>query len=645
MGSRHPGWISLRPATWYRVRGVHSYGGRAIQHPLPESISIGRAHRVVLHGRWWPVGSRRAFILLTVALTVVLGGTALAFALTTRHLEHPGWNALLRPYLVVAPILIGLAWKLRRPDGAFALLLIGFGIAAWPLAWQASNVPAVYSLGVIVGDVTVVVAAFLAALAFPVGRVSQGVPRIAMSLVGLAAVAHLVWTLAEPVVVGGGTLSRCGAECPANPFVVGLPGGVSDFAYAVETISLLLATTLAITVFARQLQSAPGPRRRALITVATTSLVFFPVFLVYQASRRFLDLDAATVDVLAWSQTITRMIFPLGFLVALVQADFFASRALERLLDRLTHRPSPRQWQDAVARSLDDPRLRIGYWDPATSRFRLADGVELEASSDPDRTIVTVEHHGVPVAALDVDAILRTDPELLHAAANATMLAVERGTLEGELQASQREVHEATEEARRRIAQDLHDSAQQRLVALRLHIDMERRRVAEPENREVFDRLSLNIDEALRDIRAVARGSHLERLERDGLEGALRAAIADGTLRVRLDIEELPRVRSGVESALYFVILEALQNVAKHAGPGAHADVRLRDAGDALELVVADDGRGFDPDAAKGLGIANMTDRIRTLGGTLEIQSAPGAGTTIICRVPRSDVQDSTASR
>jgi hypothetical protein len=316
---------------------------------MPESIAAGRALRVAQHGRSWPAGSRRAFVLLAVALAVVLGGTALALALTTRHLEHPGWNAVLRPYLVVAPILIGMAWKLRRPESPFGLLLIAFGIASWPLSWQASNVPLVYSLGVILGDVGVVVATFFVALAFPVGRLAPGLPRIAMALIGMAAVAHLVWTLGDSVIVGGGTLSRCGTSCPSNPLALSLPGWLSDFAYAVETISLLTATSLAILVFARRLQTAPGPRRRALLSVAVTSLAFFPVFLAYQAARRLLDLDAATLEVLAWSQTAMRMVFPIGFLVALIQAELFAARALERLLDRLTHRPSPRQWQEAVA--------------------------------------------------------------------------------------------------------------------------------------------------------------------------------------------------------------------------------------------------------------------------------------------------------
>jgi signal transduction histidine kinase len=628
-----------------KVVDLNSCGGRAIQHPLPESIATGRALRVAQPGRWWPVGSRRSFIFFSLALAVVLGGTALALALTTRHLEHPGWNAVLRPYLIVAPILIGLAWKLRRPESRFGPLLIGFGIASWPLSWQAANAPLVYSLGVIVGDIGVVVAAFYVALAFPVGRIAVGASRIVMALIGLAAAAHLVWTLQDSTLVGGGTLSRCGDACPSNPLYLGGPAWGGDLAYAVETFALLIATSVAIVIFARRLSTAPRPRRRAMLGVAVTSLVFFPVFLAYQAARRLLDLDAATLDLLAWSQTIMRMLFPLGFLVALVQADLFAARALERLLDRLTHRPSPRQWQDTVGLVLDDPTLRIGYWDPDRSRYRLAEGDVLEPSDDPDHTVVTIDHHGVPVAAMQVDAILRTDPELLQAAANATLLALERGTLEGELRASQLAALEASDQARRRIAQDLHDSAQQRLVALRMHLDMARRRLAQPEGREMLERFSVNVEDALGDIRAVARGTHVEQLHREGLESALRAAVGDATMDVRFEIDEVPRVPPNVEDAVYFVILEALQNVAKHAGPGATADVRVRRTGDEVEFVVADDGRGYDVGAMGGLGIENMTDRVRAAGGTLDIRATPGAGTTVTGRIPLARDQDSTASR
>lgn len=572
--------------------------------------------------------------MLAIALAVILGGTALAFGLVTRHLEYPAANAIVRPFLVVAPILVGLAWKLRRPDSRFGLLLIAFGSASWPLALQAANQPAVYSLGVIVGDVGVVLATFYVALAFPVGRLTATVERLIMALVAVAMVARVVWALQTPVLQGGGTLSRCGEACPSNPFELPGPAWIATLASSVEILAIIVATCVLIGWFAYRLRIAPRPRRRALITVGVTSLVFFPMFLVYQVSRRVLEIDAVTLEGVAWIQTALRMLFPIGFAVALVHADLFAGQSLQRLLERLTFRPSPQRWRDAVADALDDPNARVGYWDPTASRYREASGDVLEASEDPAYAFVTVDHNGVPVAAIEVDAILRTDPELLRAAANATLLAVERGTLEGELRASQLATTEAGDQARRRMAQDLHDSAQQRLVALRMHLQMAGERLDRPRDREVLEQLTVNVTDALADIRDVVRGSHLDRLRDHGLERALRAFIQERDLEVEVRLRGPMHLSRDVEDAVYFVVLEALQNVVKHAGPDSATVVTLSVATGELVVEIRDDGAGFDADAPKGIGIRNMIERIEAVGGRLDLRSTPGAGATVTASIP-----------
>jgi len=624
-----------------------------LHQPLPEYLTTGGIHPAVRRNRWWPAASRRSFIFVAVFLAVLMGGSALALALASRHLEYPIANAVLRPYIVVAPILIGLAWKLRRPDSRFGLLLIGLGIATWPLSWQSANQPFWYSIGVIVGDAAVVIATFYVALAFPVAHLGSRLERLAMVLITLAMASRVVWSVASPDIEGGGALAQCGDACPANALYVPTPSWIPDLAYSFETLGLIVATSLAIGVFARRLAVAPRPRRRALITVGLTSLVYFPMFLMFQMSRRLLELDAVVLETTAWLQLGIRLIYPLGFAIALIQADLFAGQALRQLLARLTYRPSAERWRDTVAEALDDPTVRIGYWDPTTSRYREPSGEALGSSGDPEYTFVTVDHNGAPVAAMEVDAILRTDPELLAAAANATLLAVERGTLEGDLRASQKATLEASDTARRRIAQDLHDSAQQRLVALRMHLGMARRRLQQPQDQEILERIGSDVDLALGDIRAVTRGTHVAQLHRDGLESALRAVVDEGSVAVRFAIEEVPSAAPDVEDAVYFVILEALQNVAKHAGDGVTAEVVVRQVDAELAFSVTDDGRGFAPSIVHGVGLDNMVDRIAVVGGRLEIASEPGTGTTITARIPLAGApgvsaaaaQDSTASR
>ncbi len=617
-----------------------------MDQPVSEMLSARGVHPRAEPGVWRPVGSRRAFIVFAITLAAFLGLTALALVLGSRHLEHPIANALLRPALIVPPILIGLAWKLRRPESPFGVMLVILGVLCWTQTWQAANQPLVYSLGVLIGDIGVVLASFYLALAFPVGRLMTNGERLVMTLITVAMGARIVWAFQTPVLEGGGTLSRCGTVCPSNPFDLAGPAWLGDLAFDVETFAIIFATVAFIVLFAHRLATAPHPRRRALVTVGATSLIFFPMFLVYQTSRRLLELDGLALESIQWVQTGLRIIFPIGFAVALVQADLFAGRVLHRLLERLTFASSAQQWRDTVADALDDRTVRIGYWDPQSVRYLEPNGDALEPSDDPGLTLVTVDHHGIPVAAMEVDAILRTDPELLRAAANATLLAVERGLLEDELRASQQATLDAGDLARRRIAQDLHDSAQQRLVALRMHLDDARRRLPQSDGRELLERLTVNVDEALGDIRAVARGTHVEQLRRDGLERALRAAVAEGTLAVRFRIDDVADLPAAIEDCIYFVILEALQNVAKHAGPNAAVDVTIERAGEHLTFTVADDGTGFDPRAMNGLGVDNMAFRLETVGGRLLVDSEPGRGSSVTGRIrlPPSD-QASTASR
>jgi hypothetical protein len=139
-------------------------------------------------------------------------------------------------------------------------------------------------------------------------------------------------------------------------------------------------------------------------------------------------------------------------------------------------RPTPHEWRDAVAVALDDPPVRIAFWDPAAARYREPDGADLvPPDRGSGRSTVEALRNGQPVAAMVIDDALAEDPELVRAATSATVLAVENGTLEGELRASQTRVREVGAAERERIERNPHDSAQQRLVALRINLERTRR--------------------------------------------------------------------------------------------------------------------------------------------------------------------------
>jgi signal transduction histidine kinase len=378
------------------------------------------------------------------------------------------------------------------------------------------------------------------------------------------------------------------------------------------------------------------PQRQALVAVATTSLLFLPIFFAFQLTANVIGADGQTVDLLAWVNVGARMLFPLGFLVALVQAEFFAGAAHARLLRELGTKPSREHWRDAVADALHDPGLKLGYRDSASGEFRDARAVPLPPAARDGRWSAPVERDGDQVARLDVDEALREDPELVRAAAHATALALEQGQLQGELRASRARLVEAADIERRRLQRDLHDSAQQRLVALRVQLGLAAEMVDEqPGGRAMMQRLADQLEAALDELRGFTHGLYPAVLERHGVAEALRSACRRAALPVHIVDEGLQRQAAAVESAIYFCCLEAVQNAAKHAGRAATVSITLASRGGDVTFVVQDDGSGFDiARVERGIGLSNMADRIAAVGGRLRLDSAPTDGTRVLGSIP-----------
>ena len=347
-----------------------------------------------------------------------------------------------------------------------------------------------------------------------------------------------------------------------------------------------------------------------------------------------LSLGVHGYRLIGWEQSELRM--PLGFLVALVDAERFAVRALRTLLQRLATRPTPEEWRDTVAAALDDDSLRLAFYDPATGRFRETGGGELtRTAAGAGRTWVPVEAGGREMAALVIDETLTEDPELVNAATAATVLAVENGALEGELRASRARILEAGHEERRRIERDLHDSAQQRLVALRIHLSLLGEQLDREQERALLERLGHEVDEAIDELRDVAHGVYPPVLAERGLGDALQTVARRSAVPVSIRAAGLARHSESLETTVYFCCVECLQNAAKHAGPGASVTVDLHDRDGGLSFAVADDGAGFDLDTVeRGAGLTNLADRVAAVGGSLRIDTRPGDGTRITGRLP-----------
>jgi signal transduction histidine kinase len=215
-------------------------------------------------------------------------------------------------------------------------------------------------------------------------------------------------------------------------------------------------------------------------------------------------------------------------------------------------------------------------------------------------------------------------------------LVLRNAALIDDLKASRVRLVAAQSEERRRIERNIHDGAQQQLVALSVKLKLADRFVGSDEERAhaMLAELHADATQALEDLRDLARGIYPPLLADKGLGAALESQARKSVVPVAVEADGIGRYPQETEAAVYFSCLEALQNVAKYANASA-ATVRLAQTNGSLTFEVADDGEGFDPDAAeRGSGLQGIADRLAALGGTLDVRSAPGEGATLVGSIP-----------
>ena len=265
------------------------------------------------------------------------------------------------------------------------------------------------------------------------------------------------------------------------------------------------------------------------------------------------------------------------------------------------------------------------------------------ASNGGARCVTEISGDDGRVVAVVHDAALRDDPTFLDVARSSVLKALEIERLGTELRSSLRELRESrarimssADRERQRIERDLHDGAQQSLVALRIRLELAGELLRESPARaeQLLSELGTEVDEALEQVRSLARGVYPSLLADRGLREALRAAALRSPVRTTVDTDGIGRYRPEVEAAVYFCCLEAMQNAMKHAGGVETISVSLAVNGD-LRFEVRDDGAGFaEEEVVSGAGLTNMRDRLAAVGGLLTIRTAPGEGTSVLGVVP-----------
>jgi len=284
---------------------------------------------------------------------------------------------------------------------------------------------------------------------------------------------------------------------------------------------------------------------------------------------------------------------------------------------------------------------------PSAGRELAADELPPFDDAGPGTRAVAVRHGGELLGAITLtkppnEPLTSAEDSLLQQVAsqaalvvrNARLTAELRATID-ELRASRRRLVEAQDAERRKIERNLHDGAQQQLIALSIHLGLLAEAADDPSLvRQAIPELKTQLSAALDDLRALARGIYPPLLADQGLVVALRSQVSRSPVPVVLEADQVERYSPDAESTVYFCALEALQNVAKHAR-ASRAVIRLAGNGDGLEFSVSDDGAGLPAGEPRlGSGLQGMADRLAAHGGTLDVSSRPGQGTTISGRLP-----------
>jgi signal transduction histidine kinase len=480
-------------------------------------------------------------------------------------------------------------------------------------------------------------------LTFPTGRLDG----LAAKLILLAAVVavvipYTVVILLVPQLGPDGSISGCRALCPDNALAVtaNLPLAVDLTRYARAAAIAVDIATAGLLIW-RMVTGTP-PQRRALMIGAPIALLFISLHITWHLLK-LVDPDGAALDsVIQWAMAGARSLIWYGFLCALIAGQLFAGRALHRLVRQSLRRPSLPELEAMLREPLSDPDLRLVFLD---GKSETAADPPLEPGIGREVTIVERED-GTPGAAIDHDAQLADDPELLRAAGAVALLAAENFELDAawhdalhDLRQSRARIVAAGDTERRRIQRDLHDGAQQRLVALRVRVQLVDELIREDPGRRatLLRELGSEVEDAVDEVRTLARGVYPPLLVDQGLVRALRAVGRRHPVQTTVEADGLGRYPPELETAVYFCCLEALQNAAKHASTASTVSITLVDDGAALRFAVRDDGIGFAAEViGAGQGLTNMRDRLAAVGGELTIESAPGEGTSVLGVIPWS---------
>ena len=420
---------------------------------------------------------------------------------------------------------------------------------------------------------------------------------------------------------------------PRNLLVIRPDQELSDRLDLLQFFGALFVIAVSLTIMWRRWRAASAPQRRVLAPVIWTSGVAFLVLAVAAG----LDAVGAGVDALETLSILLLATVPFGFLAGLLRSRLAQADRIPALIARLGQAPGSDAVRAALAEALGDPSVAVAYWLPQPGRFVDAAGRPVAL---PEGGWTEVELQGRRIAAIEHDPSLADQPQLVRAAGAAAALALENERLAAELRARIEELRasrarlvRAGDDERRRLERDLHDGAQARMVALGAQLGIARRRAeGDPELAALLDSSRAELKTSLDELRELARGIHPAVLTDRGLDAALRALAVRAPVPVDVEDGVPDDLPAPVATAVYFVVAEALTNVAKYA-EAERATVTVARTGAVVRAEVADDGVGGATPGG-GSGLRGLADRVAALDGRLDVDSPPGGGTRVRAEIP-----------
>jgi signal transduction histidine kinase len=571
----------------------------------------------------------RPAVLRSIALAgVAAAATSAVLALTSDHVSEPGVRATLTVWVILPYVLAGVVAWWRRPESRFGPLLVVAGFAFFVSSLSTANGDVAYTIGISF-DLLPAVLFLHVFLAFPSGRLESPFER------RLVAVGYVVAFSLQLVGM------KLGGFGPDNLLELTSQPAAAHTLLRVQLVILAGCAVAGIGVLAvRRRRSGPPLRRSLELLVDSFALGLLMIAFLLLSGALGLVEGQGTFENIRRTVFFVIGLAPFAFLIGLLDARL-ARTSVGDLFVELRTDPAPAELRDALARALRDPSLELVYWLPEFGTYADLDGRDTALPSETSgRATTLIDRDGVGVAALIHDPMLRDEPELLHAVTAAAAIAIENARLHVELRArleelagSRARVIEASQKERQRLERDLHDGAQQRLIALSLDLRSLEERVGEdPDARRLLQEAQREITLSLEELRALAYGLHPAVLTWHGLAVALEQVTAHASVPVRLTVDVESRLPEPVEVAAYYVVTESLTNIAKHAR-ATMARVDVDRADDGLVVEVIDDGVGG-ADSERGSGLRGLADRVEALGGRLRVWTPLGGGTRVRAEIP-----------